>query len=267
MASDKMRLMLMRTLRTIIEVTVKVIEGLGNAMILLWEAVFWLFRPPFRPMLFLQAMEFIGAGSLFIVMLTGLFTGMVFAVQTTHTFRLFNAETLVGSTVALALMRELAPVLTSLMVTARVGSAIATELGTMKVTEQIDALYTMAVNPVQYLVTPRIVAGVIMLPVLTGFCDLIGIGGAYYVAVHLLDVDAGMFLDKIKTYADTWDVCSGLIKASVFGLILTLVGCHKGLNASGGARGVGIATTQSVVLSSILILVADYFLTLILFAK
>ena len=241
------------------------VEGFGSAVILLWEGLTWLFRPPFRARLFLQQMEFVGAGSLFIVVLTGLFTGMVFAVQTTHTFRLFNAETLVGSTVALALMRELAPVLTSLMVTARVGSAIATEIGTMKVTEQVDALSTMAVNPVQYLVTPRLVAGTLMLPILTAFCDLIGIGGAYYVAVHLLGVDGGMFLDKIKAYADSWDVTSGLIKASVFGLILTLVGCHKGLNASGGARGVGQATTQSVVLSSILILVADYFLTLVLY--
>lgn len=241
------------------------LEGFGSALILLWEALLWLFRPPFRWRLFFQAMEFVGAGSLFIVILTGLFTGMVFAVQTINTFRLFNAETLVGSVVSLALMRELAPVLTSLMVTARVGSAIATELGTMRVTEQVDALYTMAVNPVQYLVTPRVIAGIVMLPVLTGFCDLVGIGGAYYVSVNLMGVDGGMFLDKIRMYADSWDVISGLIKASVFGLILTLVGCHKGLNASGGARGVGLATTQSVVMSSILILVVDYFLTLLLY--
>jgi phospholipid/cholesterol/gamma-HCH transport system permease protein len=244
---------------------IETIEGFGSALLLFWEAMIWLFRPPFRWMLYLQAMEFVGVGSLFIVVLTGLFTGMVFAVQTTHTFRLFNAETLVGSTVALALMRELAPVLTSMMVTARVGSAIATELGTMKVTEQVDALYTMAVNPVQYLVTPRIVAGIVVLPVLTAFCDLVGIGGAYYVAVNLLGVDGGMFMDKIRAYAETWDVTSGLIKASVFGGILTLVACHKGLNASGGARGVGQATTQSVVLSSVLILVADYMLTLLLY--
>jgi len=241
------------------------IEGFGSALILLWEALFWLFRPPFRWRLFFQAMEFIGVGSLFIVLLTGLFTGMVFAVQTINTFRLFNAETLVGSVVSLALMRELAPVLTSLMVTGRVGSAIATELGTMRVTEQVDALYTMAVNPVQYLVTPRIVAAIVMLPLLTAFCDLIGIGGAYYVSVNLMGVDGGMFMDKIQMYAEVSDVVSGCVKASVFGMILSLVGCYKGLTASGGARGVGQATTQSVVLSSILILVADYFLTLLLY--
>lgn len=243
------------------------IEGFGSALILLFEAFLWLVRPPFRVSLFLQQMEFIGAGSLFIVVLTGLFTGMVFSVQTVHTFRLFNAETLVGSTVALALMRELAPVLTSLMVTGRVASAIATELGTMRVTEQVDALYTMAVNPVQYLVTPRIVAAVVMLPVLTALCDLVGIAGAYYVAVHLLDVDGGMFMDKIAQYAEVWDVISGLIKSAAFGLILSLVACYKGLNASGGARGVGQATTQTVVLSSILILISDYFLTLLLFQR
>jgi phospholipid/cholesterol/gamma-HCH transport system permease protein len=257
--------MLSRLFLFLLDRILRLIEGFGSGIMLLGEAIAWLFRPPFRPRLFLQAMEFIGAGSLFIVVLTGLFTGMVFAVQTVQTFRLFNAETLVGSVVSLALMRELAPVLTSLMVTARAGSAIATELGTMRVTEQVDALYTMAVNPVQYLVTPRIVAAVIMLPILTGFCDLIGIGGAYYVSVNLMGVDGGMFMDKISIYAGSWDVVSGLIKSSVFGLILTLVACHKGLTASGGARGVGQATTQSVVLSSILILVSDYFLTLLLY--
>lgn len=241
------------------------IEGFGQGLILLWEGLYWMVRPPYRWRLLLRQMEFIGAGSLFIVLLTGLFTGMVFAVQTIHTFRLFNAETLVGSVVSLALMRELAPVLTALMVTGRVGSAIATEIGTMVVTEQVDALATLAVHPVQYLVSPRLLAAVLMLPVLTAFCDVVGIGGAYYVSVYLMGVDGGMFLDKIRLHADSWDVLSGLIKAAVFGLILALVGCHKGLRATQGARGVGIATTQSVVLSSVLILASDYFLTLLLY--
>jgi len=254
-------------IRALAQKVIEAIEGLGDALILLGEAFLWLFRPPFRPMVFLQQMEFVGAGSLFIVFLTALFTGMVFAVQTVHTFRLFNAESLVGSTVALSLMRELAPVLTSLMVTARVGSAITTELGSMKVTEQIDALVTLAVHPVQYLVTPRIVAAIVMVPVLTVIADFVGIGGAYYVSVFLMQVDSGVFLDKIRVYAREWDLISGLIKSSVFGLILALVACHKGLRASGGARGVGQATTQSVVLSSILIFVADYFLTLLLYKK
>ncbi len=256
---------MMRILQYLLGRAVDAVEGFGSALILLGQSAAWLVRPPFRGRLFLQQMEFIGAGSMFIVLLTGMFTGMVFAVQTIQTFRLFNAETLVGSVVALALMRELAPVLTALMVTGRVASAIATELGTMAVTEQIDALSTMAVHPVQYLVVPRIVAALVMLPILTGICDLIGIAGSYYVSVTLMGVDGGMFLDKIAMYADRWDVISGLIKAGVFGVILTLVACHKGLNASGGARGVGQATTQTVVLSSILILVADYFMTLLLY--
>jgi phospholipid/cholesterol/gamma-HCH transport system permease protein len=241
------------------------IEGLGECLILLFDAILWLFRPPFRSRLFFQSMEFVGVGSLFIVILTGTFTGMVFSVQTVYAFRLFNAETLVGSTVALALTRELSPVLTSLMVTGRVGSAMATELGTMRVTEQIDALATLAVNPVQYLVTPRITASIIMLPILTMFCNIVGIAGAYYVSVNLLDIDAGMFVDKIRYYVQGWDIISGLIKSAVFGLILSLTGCYKGMTAEGGARGVGMATTKSVVYSSVIILIVDYFLTILLF--
>ncbi len=254
-----------KLLSQLLQRIIKPIEGFGAALILLFQSIVWLFRPPYRWRLLIIQMEFIGAGSTFIVMLTGLFTGMVFAVQTIQTFRLFNAETLVGSVVALSLMRELGPVLTALMVTGRVGSAIATEIGTMRVTEQIDALYAMAVHPVQYLVAPRMLAAVIMLPILTAFCDLVGIGGAYLVSVGMMGVDGGMFLDKIQIYASSWDVTSGLIKAAVFGLIITLVACYKGLNATGGARGVGLATTSTVVLSSILILISDYFLTLILY--
>ena len=234
---------------------------------LLGQAIYLLFRPPFRLYLFVQQMEFIGAGSVFVVFLTGLFTGMVFSVQVVHTFRLFNAETMVGSTVAISMMRELGPVLTALMVTARAGAAIATEIGTMRVTEQVDALVTMAVDPVQYLVTPRIVAASLMTPVLTAFSNLVGLAGSYYVSVILLDVDSGMFLDRITQYAEAWDLITGLIKSSVFGLILALVACYKGLNAEGGARGVGRATTQAVVASSVLILVSDYFLTLLLFRR
>lgn len=243
------------------------VEGLGTALIMLVQALYLIVRPPFRLHLFIQQMEFIGVGSVFVVFLTGLFTGMVFSVQTVHTFRLFNAETMVGSTVAIAMMRELGPVLTSLMITARAGAAMATELGTMRVTEQVDALVTMAVEPVQYLVTPRIVAAIVVTPVLTVFNNLVGLVGSYYVSVVLLHVDSGMFMDRITQYAQAWDLVSGLIKSSVFGLILALIGCYKGLNAEGGARGVGKATTQAVVLSSVLILVSDYFLTLLLYRE
>lgn len=240
-------------------------EGTGRAALLVFETFAWMFRPPYRFKQLFQAMEFVGVGSLFIVTLTGLFTGAVFALQGAVAFRLFNAESLVGPTVGLSLARELAPVLTGLMVTGRAGSGIATELGTMRVTEQIDALYTMAVNPVQYLVVPRFIAGLIMVPLLSILFTLVGMCGCYFVGVVLLGIDEGVFIAKVRWFVDARDIFSGLIKAFVFGGILTMVGCYKGFNASGGARGVGIATTQSVVASSILILVADYFLTAMMF--
>ena len=178
---------------------------------------------------------------------------------------MFGAETLVGSTVALALTRELGPVLTSLMVTGRAGSAMAAELGTMRVTEQIDALYVMAVNPIQYLVLPRLIAAVFMLPVLTVVGDFVGIVGGYVVGVRILDINEGIFIAKILEYMEFSDISMGLIKSSVFGLILSLIGCYKGFYTSGGAEGVGRATTEAVVTASVLILAADYILTAIMF--
>lgn len=247
--------------QTVLDATTAV----GQATLLLAETLAWTLRPPYRFRLLFQAMEFVGVGSLFIVLLTGLFTGAVFALQGAGAFKLFNAESLVGSTVAISLARELSPVLTGLMVTGRAGSGIATELGTMRVTEQIDALYTMAVNPVQYLVVPRFLAGLIMVPVLSVLFTLVGMVGAYFVGVVLLNIDKGIFLGKTRWFVDPEDLTSGILKAFVFGGILTMVGCYKGYYASGGARGVGLATTQAVVYGSVLILVADYFLTALMF--
>ncbi|MGB0647052.1 MAG: MlaE family ABC transporter permease [Bradymonadia bacterium] len=245
--------------------TIAAFEGVGRASTLLFETCLWAIRPPYRFRQLLNAMEFVGVGSLFIVILTGVFTGAVFALQGAGAFRMFNAESLVGSTVGLSLARELSPVLTGLMVTGRAGSGIATELGTMRVTEQIDALYTMAVNPIQYLIVPRFLAGLIMVPVLSGLFTLVGMVGCYFVGVVLLGIDEGIFLEKVRWFVDPSDLSSGLIKSCVFGGILTLVGCYKGFYASGGARGVGLATTQSVVASSVIILVSDYFLTAMMF--
>jgi phospholipid/cholesterol/gamma-HCH transport system permease protein len=224
-----------------------------------------MFRPPFRWRIYLQQLEFVGVGSLVIVLLTGAFTGMVFAVQSAYAFSLFNAEGYVGVTVALALTRELAPVLTGLMVTGRVGSSIATEIGTMGVTEQIDALRSMAVNPVQYLVSPRLFASIVMLPILTLLFSLVGIVGAWVVAVLGLGLDEGVFRRRILDAMDPWDVWSGLIKAAIFGLIMTAIASHAGYTASGGARGVGMATTKAVVYSSVAVLVSDYLLTVIMY--
>jgi len=234
-------------------------------MVLFLQALSWLVRPPFRIRLYFKQMEFIGVNSLFVVALTSLFTGMVLALQTFYAFSMFGAETLVGATVALSMTRELGPVITGLMVTGRAGSAICAEIGTMRVTEQVDALTVMAINPVQYLVLPRIVAGVIMLPLLTIISDVMGILGGYLVGVQLLDIHGGMFMNKIQEHVTLADVYNGLIKASVFGGILTLVGCYKGFYTRGGAEGVGRSTTQAVVMSSVLILVSDYFLTALMF--
>ena len=221
-------------------------------------------RPPLRIGLFLQQAEFVGFGSLFIVILTGCFTGAVFTLQTVNALERVGMESMVGSTVLIAVSRELGPVLASLMVAGRVGSAMATELGTMRVSEQIDAMEVMAVDPLQYLVLPRLLATASMLPCLVVIFDLVAAVGSYLVAVMLLQIDEGAYIARIKWYLDPSDFTHGLFKAVVFGTVIALVGCYKGFNAKGGARGVGDATTQTVVISSIAVFVLDYILTAIL---
>jgi phospholipid/cholesterol/gamma-HCH transport system permease protein len=241
------------------------VEEMGNLLLLFISVLSWMIRPPLKLRNIFKQMEFVGVKSIFVVVLTGTFTGMVLALQGYHGFRMFSAESLVGSTVALGMTRELGPVLTSLMVTARAGSAMAAELGTMRVTEQIDALSVMAANPVKHLIVPRVIAGVIMVPVLTIVSDFVGILGGYFVGVVLLHINSGIFVKNITRYVDLDDIYNGLIKATVFGLILSLIGCYKGFNTSGGAEGVGKATTEAVVLASITILISDYFLTALMF--
>ncbi len=241
------------------------IEEMGKILILFLSVLMWMVRPPLKMRLIFKQLEFVGVKSIFVVVLTGTFTGMVMALQGYYGFRMFNAESLVGSTVALGMTRELGPVLTALMVTARAGSAMAAELGTMRVTEQIDALSVMAANPVKHLIVPRIVAGVIMLPILTIVSDFMGILGGYFVGVPILNINEGAFVKNITKMVDLGDIYNGLIKAAFFGLILSLVGCYKGFNTTGGAEGVGKATTEAVVLASVSILISDYFLTAIMF--
>lgn len=238
---------------------------MGQIMLLFLSAVYWLLRPPYRWPLFLRQMEFIGFHSIFVVSLTGLFTGMVLALQTYYAFSMFSAETLVGATVALSMTRELGPVITALMVTGRAGSSMAAELGTMRVTEQVDALTVMAISPVQYLVVPRILAAIVVLPLLTVISDFIGVVGGYVVGVKLLGINSAMFMNKIYDFLEVADILNGLTKAAVFGLLLALIGCYKGFYTSGGAEGVGRATTQAVVLASVLILMSDYVMTAIMF--
>jgi phospholipid/cholesterol/gamma-HCH transport system permease protein len=241
------------------------VEEMGKIILLFISVLGWMFRPPLKLHNIFKQMEFVGVKSIFVVVLTGTFTGMVMALQGYHGFRMFSAESLVGSTVALGMTRELGPVLTSLMVTARAGSAMAAELGTMRVTEQIDALYVMAANPVKHLIVPRVIAGVLMVPLLTVVSDFTGILGGYFVGVHILGINSGIFIKNITRLVDLNDIYNGLVKAACFGLILSLIGCYKGFNTYGGAEGVGRATTEAVVLASITILISDYFLTAIMF--
>lgn len=242
----------------------KWIEELGRILQFTARVGVTLFRPPFRISLLMQQCEFVGVGSLFIILLTGTFTGAVFTLQSIDAFAQVGMETMVGSTVLVAVARELAPVLTSLMVTGRVASAMATELGTMRVTEQIDAMEVMAVNPLDYLVVPRVVATTVMTPVLTVIFTMVSTLGSYLVAVKGRGIDEGTFFYRIEWFLDPFDFTHGLYKALVFGFILAVIGCYKGFHATGGARGVGIATTQAVVIGSISIFVLDYVLTSIL---
>jgi len=242
-----------------------IVRELGRISMMLTESIYLAFMPPFKLSYIFKQMEFIGVRSVFVIILTGSFTGMVLALQSYYGFKKFGSEGLVGATVALSMTRELGPVLTSLMVSGRAGSAMAAELGTMRVTEQIDALTAMALNPIKYLVTPRIIAAFLVLPVLTVISDFIGIIGGYLVGVKLLGINEGAYIDKMIKFVELNDIYNGLVKSAVFGVILSIVSCYKGFYAKGGAEGVGRATTEAVVASSVTILVTDYILTSFMF--
>ena len=218
-------------------------------------------QKPKRWSLFFQQCQFIGVESTPIIALVSFFTGAVFALQTGYAFRLFNAETLVGATVGLSLTREIAPVFAGLMVTARAGSAMAAELGTMRVTEQIDALEAMAVNPFHYLLVPRVLAATAMMPLLTTLFNFVGFIGAYLVGIVLLNIPEGPFMYRMEDMVDADDLFAGLFKALFFGFLMACISCYQGFHAKGGALGVGRATTRAVVISSVTILIVDYFLT------
>lgn len=240
------------------------LDDVGATVILAGQAASWLVRPPIRWSQWLLAFEFIGAGSTFIVALVGLFTGMAFTVSVIVGFRQFSAEGMVGGVVALALTRELAPVLAGVVVTARAGSTMASELGNMRVTEQIDAITTMGVSPVQYLVVPRIVATTIVLPMLAMFFGIAGMAGAYVVAVVWQNIDPGVFFDRIRMFVEMRDLRMLTAKSLIFGVIVSVICCKKGFYASGGARGVGEATAKAVVASIVAIFAADYVVTAVM---
>jgi phospholipid/cholesterol/gamma-HCH transport system permease protein len=232
----------------------------GEHMQMLAQAFAALFRRPFRARLFFEQMEFIGVGSLPIIVLVGFFTGAVAALQAVLALQIFGQERWSGFVVGAALAEDLAPVFSALMITARAGSGMATELGSMRVSEQIDALVTFAVNPIQYLVTPRIIAGILMLPVMTMVFNAFGLLGAYTVTVIQFHVDFGQLAALYQHWIDPINYVKGLLKACVFGLALSLAACYQGFNVRGGAKEVGRATTRAVVSGSVAVLILDYFL-------
>jgi phospholipid/cholesterol/gamma-HCH transport system permease protein len=238
-------------------------DDFGQMIFFAGETVAWALRPPFRLELLIAQMAFIGAGSAFIVGVTGTFAGMVFGLQMNYAMRQFAAEGYVGGSTAFALSRELAPVFTALMVTGRAGSAIATELGTMRVTEQIDAMESMAVSPIQYLVVPRVIASILMFPALTMVFNILGYAGAYVMGIYVARIPEGPFIQHTQEFVGPGDIFHGLGKALVFGAVVAVITTWRGFSASGGARGVGEGTTRAVVASSIAILVADYAATVL----
>jgi phospholipid/cholesterol/gamma-HCH transport system permease protein len=241
------------------------IEEIGRILLLFYATLKWFLKPPLETKNIFKQMIEVGINSLPVVLITAVFTGMVLALQSYTGFKRFGAEGLVGSVVALSMTRELGPVLTALIVAGRAGAAMAAELGTMRVTEQIDALETLATNPIKYLIVPRFFSSVIMLPALTIVSDIVGILGGYFVTVVLLKANVTTYMRMTWDFLEVQDIYSGLIKALFFGAALSLISCYKGFYTKGGAAGVGKATTGAVVLSFMTILIADYFLSAWLF--
>src|SRR5271155_1349003 len=237
---------------------------LGRFVLFLSSALAEAVMPPYKVRLVLRQIRTIGAESFFLIALIGIFTGMVLGLQGEFTLRKFGSEGALGTVVSLVLVRELGPVLTALMIAARAGSAMAAEIGAMQATEQVDALTVMAINPIQYLVSPRVLAGVLSFPLLTSIFDVVGIYGGYMVGVGLMGAPSGAYFNGIAANMSGHDVMTGLYKALVFGVVVMWVCCYKGYHAERMATGVSRATTEAVVLSSVLILAFDYFLGSIL---
>lgn len=252
-------------LATIGRLTIGMFQRVGHLARFAWTSLRHTFTPPFYPRLLLEQLMRIGYFSLPVVGMTAVFTGAVLALQIYIGGARFNAEAIVPNIVVLGITRELGPVIASLMVAGRVAAAIAAEIGTMRVTEQIDALSTLSTNPFKYLVAPRLLAGVIALPLLVLIADIIGVMGGYLVATQGLGFNASAYIQNTMEFLEIGDVTSGLYKAAVFGFIISMMGCYQGFNSRGGAEGVGRATTNAVVSASIMILAANYLMTSLLF--
>ncbi|NVJ90535.1 MAG: ABC transporter permease [Methylocystaceae bacterium] len=257
----------MNILQHIGHYVLKFFRTVGRLVLFTLTAVSHCVRPPFYPRAILRQMLEIGYFSLPVVGLTTIFAGMVLALQSYTGFSRFSAEGAIANVVIISITRELGPVLAGLMVTGRIGASMAAELGTMRVTEQVDALTTLSTNPFKYLVAPRLIAGVLMLPLLVFIGDIIGVLGGYLVAVYQLNFNPSNYIQSSWEAMETMDVLSGLVKATVFGFIISLMGCYHGYSSKGGAQGVGKATTDSVVSASILILCFNFILTVLFFEK
>jgi phospholipid/cholesterol/gamma-HCH transport system permease protein len=237
------------------------ILGLGDFTNFTGRTIYWTFRTPYRWKLLFEQMYFIGNKSLFIIFLTSSFTGAVFAFQIYVGMKVINADSFIGPVVTIALAKELAPVLTGLVVAGRCGAAMAAQIGSMKVTEQIDALEVMGINSYQYLAVPRIIGAMLSLPLLSACFLLIGYGGAWLIGTQVINIDSVIFSSKISEFMNLGMVAEGLIKAFVFGYLIAIIGTYQGFNVRGGAEGVGKGTNMAVVWGMITVLVVDFFLT------
>lgn len=256
----------MNALAVIGRVVIRFLGHLGRITFFTLTAVSHCVRPPIYPRLIGRQMINIGYYSLPVVGLTAIFSGMVLALQSYTGFARFNAESAIANVVVLSITRELGPVLAGLMVAGRIGASMAAEIGTMRVTEQIDALTTLSTNPYKYLIAPRLIAGLLMLPLLVLVADIIGVFGGYLVGVYKLGFNPSVYMSNTVDFLEPLDVISGLVKAAAFGFIIALMGCYHGFRSQGGAQGVGSATTNAVVSASILILTFNYIITELFFA-
>ena len=247
--------------------TLTLSSSVGRFALFVGKALLGIIRPPYDFKMIMQQMVNIGFYSLPVVGMTAIFSGAVLALQSYSGFARFSAESSIATVVVLSITRELGPVLAGLMVAGRVGASIAAEIGTMRVTEQIDALFTLSTDPIKYLVSPRVLAAAVTLPLLVFVGDIIGVMGGYMVSVHKLDFNSANYIINTLKYLERMDVISGLVKAFVFGMIISTMSCYSGYNSDKGAKGVGNATTMAVVNSSILILLSNYLITELFFSK
>ncbi len=256
-----------RALSTFGDIAVQPVSAVGKYTLFLTRSIHRCFAPPVRAKLLFRQLEFVGNKSFGIIVISAVMIGAIFGLILGDIFRTFGAESMLGAAAGIALSKEIAPMFAGFLVTARAGSSMAAEIATMRVNEQIDAMRVMAVNPYGYLVAPRIVGAFLMLPLLTSIFILVGVFTSFLVGVAFFDIDVGTFLEKIRWMVKTKYILQGLEKSAIFGAILASVGCYKGFFAGGGAKGVGRATTEAVVMSLVAIMVSDYFLSYLQFEK